>query len=64
MFETVKMSAVKRIFHEEYCYANFSDRTRAQTGSEGDALHEAARLLKMPKSCMKNFCCRARVAVG
>ena len=35
---------------------------------DGFALHEAARLLKMPKgvavSCMEDFCCRARVAIG
>ena len=35
---------------------------------DGLALHEAARLLKMPKkvavSCMEDFCCRARVAIG
>ena len=35
---------------------------------DGFALHEAARLLKMPKgaamSCMENFCCRARAAIG
>lgn len=35
---------------------------------DGFALHEAARLLKIPKSaavsCMESFCCRARVAVG
>lgn len=34
----------------------------------GFALHEAARFLKMPKgvavSCMEDFCCRARVAIG
>ena len=34
----------------------------------GFALHEAARLLKMPKgatmNCMEDFCCRARVAIG
>ena len=35
---------------------------------DGFALHEAARLLKMPRgaamNCMENFCCRARVAIG
>ena len=35
---------------------------------DGFALHEAARLLKMPKgatmNCMENFCCRARAAIG
>ena len=35
---------------------------------DGFALHEAARLLKMSKdaavSCMEDFCCRARVAIG
>ena len=35
---------------------------------DGFALHEAARFLKMPKkvavSCMEDFCCRARVAIG
>ena len=35
---------------------------------DGLALHEAARLLKMPKgaavSCMEDFCYRARVAIG
>lgn len=35
---------------------------------DGFALHEAARFLKMPKaaavSCMENFCCRARAALG
>ena len=34
----------------------------------GFALHEAARLLKMPKgaamNCMENFCCRVRAAIG
>lgn len=34
----------------------------------GLALHEAARFLKMPKaaavSCMEDFCCRARAAIG
>ena len=35
---------------------------------DGFALHEAARLLKMPRaaavSCMENFCCRARTVIG
>ena len=35
---------------------------------DGFALHEAARFLKMPKvaamSCMEDFCCRARAAIG
>lgn len=35
---------------------------------DGFALHEAARFLKIPKaaamSCMENFCCRARAAIG
>ena len=35
---------------------------------DGFALHEAARLLKIPKgaamNCMENFCCRARAAIG
>lgn len=35
---------------------------------DGFALHEAARLLKMPRgaamNCMENFCCRARTAIG
>ena len=35
---------------------------------DGFALHEAARLLKMPRaaaeSCMENFCFRARAAIG
>lgn len=35
---------------------------------DGFALHEAARLLKMPKSaavvCMESFYCRARAAIG
>ena len=35
---------------------------------DGFALHEAARLLKMPRaaaeSCMENFCFRARTAIG
>lgn len=35
---------------------------------DGFALHEAARFLKMSKgaavSCMEDFCCRARVAIG
>ena len=35
---------------------------------DGFALHEAARLLKMPKgaamNCMEDFCCRARAAIG
>ena len=35
---------------------------------DGLALHEAARFLKMPKavavSCMEDFCCRVRVAIG
>ena len=35
---------------------------------DGFALHEAARLLKMPRaaaeSCMENFCFRARSAIG
>lgn len=35
---------------------------------DGFALHEAARLLKMPRaaaeSCMDNFCFRARAAIG
>ena len=35
---------------------------------DGFALHEAARLLKMPRaaaeSCMEGFCCRARAAIG
>jgi len=34
----------------------------------GFALHEAARFLKMPRatavSCMEDFCCRARAAIG
>ena len=36
--------------------------------ADGFALHEAARFLKMPKaaavSCMEEFCCRARMAIG
>ena len=35
---------------------------------DGFALHEAARLLKMPRaaaeSCMESFCFRARAAIG
>lgn len=35
---------------------------------DGFALHEAARFLKIPRgiavSCMEDFCCRARVAIG
>ena len=35
---------------------------------DGFALHEAARFLKMPRaaavSCMEDFCCRARAAIG
>ena len=35
---------------------------------DGFALHEAARLLKMPRatamSCMENFFCRARAVMG
>lgn len=35
---------------------------------DGFALYEAARLLKIPRdiavSCMDNFCCRARAAIG
>ena len=35
---------------------------------DGFALHEAARLLKIPRaaaeSCMEGFCCRARAAIG
>ena len=35
---------------------------------DGFALHEAARFLKIPKraavSCMEDFCCRARAAIG
>lgn len=35
---------------------------------DGFALHEAAQFLKMPKvaavSCMEDFCCRARAAIG
>jgi len=35
---------------------------------DGFALHEAARFLKLPKaavvSCLEEFCCRARVAIG
>ena len=35
---------------------------------DGFALHEAAKLLKIPRaaavSCMENFCGRARAAIG
>ncbi len=35
---------------------------------DGFALHEAARLLRIPKAaavrCMEEFCCRARVVIG
>ena len=35
---------------------------------DGFALHEAARFLKIPRtaavSCMEDFCCRARAAIG
>lgn len=66
--DTVRQVEGKALLKQAVSVATTKESRIIDLLIDGFALHEAARFLKMPRaaavSCMEDFCCRARAAIG
>lgn len=66
--DTARQTEEKALLEQAVSVATPKEAKIINLLMDGFVLHEAAQFLKMPRavavSCMENFCCRARAAIG